>query len=48
MARKHHTCVSCPNHPNYYWDQALDSFDHGNEHESYMWLVLFYISTLGE
>jgi hypothetical protein len=48
MASKHHTCNSLPNNPNYYWLQSLQSFDSHNEHESYMWLFLFYISTLGE
>jgi hypothetical protein len=51
MAQLHKACKSCPNSPNYYWEQALHAFDtHGecNEHETYMYLILFYISILGE
>jgi hypothetical protein len=51
MARKHNSCESCPNSPNYYWEQALAAFDTNNKHNSYevyMYLILFYISTIGE
>ena len=51
--KAHSSCTSCPNSPNYYWNQALDSFErsdwnHFAEHEMYMYLFLFAISTLGE
>lgn len=48
-------CSSCPNHPHYYWNQALECFDqftiHENsiyETESYMYLILHEISVQGD
>ena len=50
MARKHPSCTSCPNTPNYYWDQAIQAFKDYPLDDSLMfvYLFLFAISTLGE
>lgn len=53
MATKSPKCTSLPNEANYYWEQALISFENKHlskwaEHESYMYLILFYIAILGD
>ena len=39
---------SLPNHPNYYWNMALDAFDQNNIWECDMYLTLYYMSIIGE
>lgn len=39
---------SLPNHPNYYWNQALNAFDANRILECDMYLILYHMSILGE
>lgn len=47
-------CKSCINSPNYLWEQACNSFINYNnnllmrETETYAFLILYYISILGD
>lgn len=43
-----HPKSSLPNHPNYYWEQALVSFDHGKMIDCDMYLILYVMSVQGE
>jgi hypothetical protein len=43
-----HKYSTLPNHPNYYWNQALISFDSNKIWECDMYLILFYQSIIGD
>jgi hypothetical protein len=47
MASKH-SSSTLPNNPNYYWEQALISFDHGKMIDCDMYLILYAMAPLGE
>jgi hypothetical protein len=42
------TFNSLPNHPNYYWNQALSAFDSDKIWECDMYLTLYFMSIIGE
>lgn len=50
---RHPKCTSCPNSPNYYWAQCVESYIHypnrdvGTQ-EHWMYLFLYTISILGD